>query len=258
VIFRDKGWIFIILIVAIFVLAACAAADDEATPTPASSIQDLPLPTDSPDEIVAVIVTPTPSAAGAEGNAETTAQVTEQPPAEGEEATPTGAATESVEAETTTQPTDQSEETAEPTGEATEQPATNEPTGEATEQASAAGGDGEMASLNEEELVNRGEEIYATQCAKCHQLNGQGMGDAFPALEGSEIVTAEDPSAVVDTVLHGPEAMPSFENVLSAQEIAAVVSYIRNAWDNNASAVNTQEVQEVQETGGAGGETAQN
>lgn len=273
-IFQGKRWIFTALVVVVLTLTACAAATEaEPTPTSVSSIEGLPLPTDSPDEIVAVIVTPTPAAgeteeaavepteAATEEAAETTPEATEAATeaataeAEAEEAT--AEPTEEATAEATAEPTGEAEAGAtEPTGEAAE--GTAEPTGEATEQPSESGGDGEMAAANEEELINQGEDIYATQCAKCHQLSGRGMGSAFPALRDSDIVTAEDPAAAIDTVIHGREAMPSFENVLSPEEIAAVVSYIRNAWDNDASAVNPQEVQEVQETGGTDSETAQN
>lgn len=220
--------IFTVIAVLGGVLTACGAAteDEAATATPVSSIQGLPLPTDSTDTIVAVIVTPTPGAGGGE------TATTEATPEGTGEATP-AATEEAADAEA-------GEGTAEPSGEATGQaPAEGD---EASQQP--ATGESEGGARSQEERINQGEEVYSTQCAKCHQLSGEGS-DAFPALKGSDIATAEDPSAAIETVLHGREAMPSFQGTLSPDEIAAVVSYVRNAWDNQASAVTTQQVEEV-------------
>lgn len=113
---------------------------------------------------------------------------------------------------------------------------------------------GEQEGPSEEQaqaLIDQGEGIYNSSCATCHQEDGQGQGN-FPALAGNDFVTQEDPTPVIDTVLHGRGVMPSFEDQLSNEEIAAVVSYIRNAWENEAEVVTEQQVQAVQEGGSAG------
>lgn len=93
-----------------------------------------------------------------------------------------------------------------------------------------------------EEWINQGESIYAPQCATCHGVNGEGMEPQFPALDGNPEVLSTDPDPVIDVVLHGRGAMPAFGNQLTDEEIAQVVSYIRNAWTNDASIVTEEEV----------------
>jgi cytochrome c oxidase subunit 2 len=83
-----------------------------------------------------------------------------------------------------------------------------------------------LADLNE-----RGKKVYDTNCVACHQANGEGMAGIFPALKGSKIVT-EDKSTHIDIVLQGKNAMPGFAG-LSDVDLAAVITYERNAWGNN-------------------------
>lgn len=93
----------------------------------------------------------------------------------------------------------------------------------------AAGGGGGMSKA---ELMALGEQVYG-QCVACHQASGAGMPAAgFPALTGSPIATGpvEDH---IHRVLHGKDIMPAFADVLSNKEIAAVVTYERNALGNS-------------------------
>ena len=83
------------------------------------------------------------------------------------------------------------------------------------------------------ELAVRGEKIYQANCAACHQANGMGLPGAFPALNGSAI--AKGPiDAHVNIVLNGKAgtSMAAYGSQLSDADIAAVVTYERNAWDN--------------------------
>ncbi|NVK01695.1 MAG: cytochrome c oxidase subunit II [Oceanospirillaceae bacterium] len=85
-----------------------------------------------------------------------------------------------------------------------------------------------------EQLMAKGEEVYLKACAACHQPNGQGLPGAFPSLVGTEIVKG-DIAKHIDIVVNGKagSAMQAFKDQLSAEEIAAVVTYERNAWGNN-------------------------
>lgn len=85
-----------------------------------------------------------------------------------------------------------------------------------------------------EELMERGEKAYASACAACHQPDGSGAPPAFPALKGSQIVL-EDMQAHIDIVVNGVSgtAMQAFGNQLSEVDLAAVITYERNAWGNN-------------------------
>lgn len=83
-------------------------------------------------------------------------------------------------------------------------------------------------------LMARGEQVYMASCAACHQANGAGLPGAFPAIKGSPIATGPIANHL-DIVIHGKAgtAMQAFGSMLSARDIAAVVTYERNAWDNN-------------------------
>jgi cytochrome c oxidase subunit 2 len=82
-------------------------------------------------------------------------------------------------------------------------------------------------------LMARGEKVYAGNCAACHQANGMGLPGAFPAINGSKVATGPV-DAHIATVLNGRPgtAMAAFGGQLSDADIAAVVTYQRNAWDN--------------------------
>lgn len=104
------------------------------------------------------------------------------------------------------------------------------------EQKEAAAREAELREKNWtlDELIERGEKVYATACASCHQPNGEGLPPMFPALKGSPIVT-QDMAAHLDIVLNGKPgtAMAAFGKQLSEVDIAAVITFERNAWGNN-------------------------
>ncbi|OQW93822.1 MAG: cytochrome c oxidase subunit II [Beggiatoa sp. IS2] len=86
------------------------------------------------------------------------------------------------------------------------------------------------ADLPKGELMAKGETVYKANCAVCHQASGEG-GGPFPALKGSKIATG----AVEDhikIVLHGKAAMPPFKGSMNDLDLAAIITYERNAWGN--------------------------
>jgi cytochrome c oxidase subunit 2 len=82
-----------------------------------------------------------------------------------------------------------------------------------------------------DELVARGEKVYAANCAVCHRPDGKGAGP-IKALDGSQVVLG-DPAQQIQTVLNGAAngAMPAWKQ-LSDTEIAAVITYTKNSWSN--------------------------
>lgn len=100
--------------------------------------------------------------------------------------------------------------------------------------------------------------LYKKHCQACHQPTGKGLGSAFPPLVGSEWVNSE-PELISAIVLHGIRGeievngtvfkglMPTFKSKLTAEEIAAVTTYVRSTWGNNAGAVDTTTVERVME-----------
>ncbi|MSQ04643.1 MAG: cytochrome c oxidase subunit II [Nitrosomonadaceae bacterium] len=84
-----------------------------------------------------------------------------------------------------------------------------------------------------DELKVEGEKVYAANCAACHQANGKGLPGAFPALDGSKVANGPK-TKHVNIVVNGETgtAMAAFKH-LSDVDIAAVVTYERNAWGNS-------------------------
>ena len=109
---------------------------------------------------------------------------------------------------------------------------------EAAVQTKAKAAELELLSMNMTmpEAMALGEKTYLGYCSACHQASGQGLPGAFPALKGSKMATtATELAAHINIVLNGKSgtAMQAFGKQLTLQEIAAVITYERNAWDNN-------------------------
>jgi len=103
-----------------------------------------------------------------------------------------------------------------------------------------------------------GGKLYAQHCAQCHRDDGRGADQAWPALAGNPTVTAPSPVNAIRVVLDGgfapataanprPHGMPPFGQVLSDNDVALVVSYIRHNWGNAASAATPLEVKRARD-----------
>jgi len=96
-----------------------------------------------------------------------------------------------------------------------------------------------------EELVATGKGVYEKNCAVCHQVSGAGLPPAFPALTGSKVALAPIFGADgkylkdghLDRVLNGIRVMPGWKDLLNDTEIAAVITYERNALGNSVGDV---------------------
>ncbi len=83
-----------------------------------------------------------------------------------------------------------------------------------------------------EELIAKGEKVYANNCASCHMEDGAGIAGTFPAIKGSAIVKGELKEQV-NLMLKGKGMMPAFGQMLSAVDFAAVSTFIRNGLGNS-------------------------
>lgn len=103
-----------------------------------------------------------------------------------------------------------------------------------------------------------GQALFIDNCAGCHRYNGEGMEGVFPKLKGSPIVLQENPASLIHVVLRGAQhpstearpnmlQMPNFDWKLGDKEIAALLTYIRSAWGNEASSVESDAVAELRE-----------
>ena len=92
----------------------------------------------------------------------------------------------------------------------------------------------------QDDPVQWGQEVFEENCAQCHRTNGEGLPATFPALNKNPFVLGE-PKPVIATILNGRKGnlgrMPSWKDKLDDQQIAAVVTYLRQAWSNRAQAV---------------------
>ncbi len=97
----------------------------------------------------------------------------------------------------------------------------------------------------------RGQELYEAHCALCHQESGQGDPPTFPALNGNDRL--EDSARIVRNIYRGAGTMPPFPD-LEVEDIAALVQYVRGAWENDFPEVAAEEVAAaldgLDETGG--------
>ena len=100
--------------------------------------------------------------------------------------------------------------------------------------AAAAAADAATATLTMDELMAQGEVAYNKTCAACHQANGQGIPGVFPAIAGGAISTG-DVAGHIDIVVNGKAgtAMQAFGEQLNAVDLAAIITYERNAFGND-------------------------
>jgi mono/diheme cytochrome c family protein len=106
------------------------------------------------------------------------------------------------------------------------------------------------------EVMELGRRVYEKQCAVCHGNEGKGQPPAYPPLAGNQSITMSSPVNSIRMVLNGgyppgtrknprPHGMPPFNHILNDQEVAAVVTYIRVAWDNNGTPVTPAQSNEL-------------
>lgn len=100
--------------------------------------------------------------------------------------------------------------------------------------------------------------LYSGFCAKCHEKSGLGKAPRIPRLAGSPMVLSENGTSLIRLVLEGgkgpatrlgpkPKKMPGYAAELTDREIADVLTFIRNNWGNNASAITARDVSLLRE-----------
>jgi mono/diheme cytochrome c family protein len=105
-------------------------------------------------------------------------------------------------------------------------------------------------------LVSLGKTVYDARCANCHGARGEGKPPHWPPLANNQSIEMESAVNPIRMVLNGgyppgtkgnprPYGMPPFAGLLSDNEVAAVVSYIRTAWGNRGTPVSAREANEL-------------
>lgn len=92
-------------------------------------------------------------------------------------------------------------------------------------------------------MLSEGASIYQMNCSACHGATGEGIIGSFPAFARNKEITAADPTRMIRIVKNGHGRMVS--PALSDDQIAKVLTYIRNSWGNKASAVTEAQVARV-------------
>ncbi|NKB47374.1 MAG: cytochrome c oxidase subunit II [Legionellales bacterium] len=89
------------------------------------------------------------------------------------------------------------------------------------------------------QLMTEGKQQYDKYCAACHGFDGKGIPPLFPALKASSVATNPPISRHIELILHGVPgtAMQGYQDQLTDAEIAAIVTYERNAWENNTGSI---------------------
>jgi mono/diheme cytochrome c family protein len=109
------------------------------------------------------------------------------------------------------------------------------------------------------DVMDEGKALYVDDCAGCHMNDGAGVANAFPPLRASSAVQAAKPDLLVAVILQGARSpatsakptglmMPAFGDKLDDAEVAALTTYIRNAWSNRGSAVSKGDVGKLRGT----------
>jgi len=103
--------------------------------------------------------------------------------------------------------------------------------------------------------MTRGKDLYLKQCLACHQVDGGGVPHLNPPLDGSTNVKGKDKAKLISIVLNGLKgeeldgetysAVMAPHKELKDQEIADILTYVRNSWTNKASQVTAAEVKAV-------------
>src|SRR6266446_2999980 len=104
-----------------------------------------------------------------------------------------------------------------------------------------------------------GKALFSSNCITCHQANGQGLPGQYPPLAGSEIVLGPALNHTVAIVLKGLQgpvtvkgqafnnSMQAWEGQYTDQQLAAILTYVRSDWGNNAPAVTADMVKQIRD-----------
>ena len=104
--------------------------------------------------------------------------------------------------------------------------------------------------------LDEGEMLYMDNCAACHLTNGKGAAGVFPAMSDNSLVTSDQTTGLIQTILYGAEMpstvkrpeklkMPGFAERLSDKDVAALATFLRKGWGNDAGAVSADAVKAV-------------
>ena len=86
-----------------------------------------------------------------------------------------------------------------------------------------------------------GEQLFLNSCAECHQRDGIGIPNIYPALAGSEVVLGSGVDVAL-VMLIGRGEMPSFAGSIAHADMAKIINYVRNAWGNSGEHISAETI----------------
>ncbi|WP_025733693.1 cytochrome c [Carnimonas nigrificans] len=112
---------------------------------------------------------------------------------------------------------------------------------------------------SDDNRMQPGGQIYADRCAGCHTPDGKGVEGLFPRLANNSLMRQDDPTSLIRVVLAGSRAgstdaaptgpsMPAFGWNMSDEQIANVLTFVRNSWGNAANAVSPSDVAKLRDS----------
>lgn len=121
------------------------------------------------------------------------------------------------------------------------------------------GGMATIRKLTAAKDLTLGERLYLDNCAACHFVTGKGATRVFPQLDGATVINADSPAALVNVILAGAATpstakapsvlvMPGFAHRMNDAEVAELATFLRQGWNNRATAVTERNVKAVRAT----------
>lgn len=101
------------------------------------------------------------------------------------------------------------------------------------------------ASLIWTTATSASEQLFAENCAVCHQLDGTGIPNVYPSLVTSEVVRGSGVDVAL-VLLIGRGEMPSFKGSLTPEEMASIINFIRSSWANATNEISSAQIEKLQ------------
>lgn len=91
---------------------------------------------------------------------------------------------------------------------------------------------------------NEGERLFLENCAECHQPDGSGIPNVYPALAGNELVEGSGVDVALMLII-GRGEMPSFDGAISSTDMASIINYVRNAFGNQGELISAETIESL-------------
>ncbi len=91
---------------------------------------------------------------------------------------------------------------------------------------------------------NEGERLFNENCAECHQSDGMGIPNIYPALAGNELVLGSGVDVALVLII-GRGEMPSFSGAITNEDMASIINYVRNSFGNEGELISAETIESL-------------